>query len=216
MRPCIRIDGRNSVKDVGNDFDPSLTLRFVIAGTIAALFLLVDQVSKSLVRSQLMGHAAVDFIPGVLRLQFCANTGAAFSLGEGFGGAFALIAVLVTLTIVWYLARTPRIALLEAIGMGMVVGGAAGNAIDRVVHGFVTDFFATVFIDFPVFNVADIGITVGVVLAFIGFMFFSPASHVDATAELNRRDAERMSHRERKGDSRDSSYVRNDADKKDA
>ncbi len=50
----------------------------------------------------------------------------------------------------------------------MVAGGAIGNAIDRLVFGFVTDCIATTFIDFPVFNVADVGITVGVVLALIG------------------------------------------------
>ena len=73
--------------------------------------------------------------------------------------------------------------------MGMVVGGAIGNAVDRVVYGFVVDFIATEFIDFPVFNIADIGITCGVIIAFAGYLFFSPAAReVDATAELDARD----------------------------
>ena len=76
--------------------------------------------------------------------------------------------------------------------MAMVAGGAIGNAIDRLAFGFVTDFIATTFIDFPVFNVADIGITLGVVLALFGYMFLSPAAReVDATAELNARDEAR-------------------------
>ena len=74
----------------------------------------------------------------------------------------------------------------------LVVGGAIGNAIDRLAFGFVTDFIATTSIDFPVFNVAAVGITVGVVLALIGYMFLSPAAReVDATAELNARDEAR-------------------------
>ena len=74
--------------------------------------------------------------------------------------------------------------------MGMVVGGAIGNAIDRLVFGFVTDFFATRFIDFPVFNVADIGITCGVAIAFIGFMFFSLAAreHNDSNLQAGVED----------------------------
>ena len=62
----------------------------------------------------------------------------------------------------------------------------------------MTDFIATTFIDFPVFNVADIGITVGVALALFGYMFLSPAAReVDATAELNARDEARAKRKAR-------------------
>ena len=105
-------------------------------------------------------------------------------------GMPAWLAVIVAIAV--YLLRAPQLARLEVVGMAMVAGGAIGNAIDRLAFGFVTDFIATTFIDFPVFNVADIGITVGVVLALVGYMFLSPAAReVDATAELNARDEAR-------------------------
>lgn len=157
---------------------PSVVWRLLVSGVMALAFLVVDQVSKMIVRRAVMtGFFSVELIPGVLGLEFVANRGAAFGLGEGMGWVFVLLAVGVTAFVLVYLLRAPKISRLEVLGMGMVVGGAIGNAIDRLVFGFVTDFFATRFIDFPVFNVADIGITCGVAIAFIGFMFFSPAAH---------------------------------------
>lgn len=171
---------------------PSLTWRFGVLAAVAGAFILVDQLTKVLVRGSLaLNVPSAEILPGILRLLHVQNVGAAFSLGEGMGGAFVILAVIVVLASIWYLYKTPLVSKVETVGLAMVAGGAVGNAIDRLVFGYVTDFLACEFIDFPVFNVADIGITVGVVVAFFGFMFLSPANKVDATAELNRRDAER-------------------------
>ena len=169
---------------------PPLRWRLGVAGGVALVVLLVDQMTKLAVRA--VGDALhVTVIPGVIDFLFVRNIGAAFSMGEGHGVAFALLALAVIVAIAVYLLRAPQLARLEVVGMAMVAGGAIGNAIDRLAFGFVTDFIAT-FIDFPVFNVADIGITVGVVLALFGYMFLSPAAReVDATAELNARDEAR-------------------------
>ena len=168
---------------------PPLRWRLGVAGGVALAVLLVDQLTKLAVRA--VGDALhVTVIPGVIDFMFVRNIGAAFSMGEGHGIAFAVLALAVIIAIAVYLLRAPQLARLEVVGMAMV--GAIGNAIDRLTFGFVTDFIATTFIDFPVFNVADIGITVGVVLALIGYMFLSPAAReVDATAELNARDEAR-------------------------
>ncbi len=96
-----------------------------------------------------------------------------------------------------------QVSKLETLGLGLVAGGALGNAIDRLMLGYVVDFIATDFIDsdfidFPVFNVADIGICIGVFFAFVGFMFLSPAAKVDATAELNARDEAAVARREKR------------------
>lgn len=173
---------------------PPLRWRLGVAGGVALVVLLVDQLTKLAVRA--VGDALhalhVTVIPGVIDFIFVRNIGAAFSMGEGHGIAFAVLALAVIIAIAVYLVRASQLAHLEVVGMAMVAGGAIGNAIDRLVFGFVTDFIATTFIDFPVFNVADIGITVGVVLALIGYMFLSPAARdVDATAELNARDEAR-------------------------
>lgn len=152
-----------------------LRWRLGVAGGVALAVLLVDQLTKLAVRA--VGDALhVTVIPGVVDFMFVRNIGAAFSMGEGHGIAFAVLALAVIIAIAVYLVRAPQLAHLEVVGMAMVAGGAIGNAIDRLAFGFVTDFIATTFIDFPVFNVADIGITLGVVLALFGYMFLSPAA----------------------------------------
>ena len=177
---------------------PSLGWRLGVCGVIAITLVCLDQIVKVFVRYALMGGGLVTVIPGVLGFRFCANTGAAFSIGEGHGLLFVVLAVVVVGSIIWYLAKTPQVSRVEVVGLSLVMGGAVGNAIDRVLHGYVTDFIATLFINFPVFNIADIGITVGVALAFVGFMFLSPAVKVDATEELNRRDEARAARKSAK------------------
>ena len=137
----------------GADMTPSLRWRLGVAGGVALVVLLVDQLTKLAVRS--VGDALhMTVIPSVIDFLFVRNIGAAFSMGEGHGVAFAVLALAVIVAIAVYLLRAPQLARLEVVGMAMVAGGAIGNAIDRLVFGFVTDFIATTFIDFPVFNVA--------------------------------------------------------------
>lgn len=164
-------------------FAPSRAWRVAVALGLAVVFLALDQVTKVIARHAFMtGALPVTVIPGILEFDFVANTGVSFGLASGFGYAFVALAVVVVCAVAVYLWRAPALSRLEVIGLGMLAGGAIGNAYDRAVFGFVTDFIATVFIDFPVFNVADIGITVGVALALIGFMFLSPASKASEKA----------------------------------
>ena len=106
-------------------------------------------------------------VPHVMDLSLVYNTGAAFSMGEGKGLLFVLIAAVIAAgccVLAWRENGMPR-PLVAALGCVACVG--VGNAIDRIVAGRVTDFFATTFMDFAVFNVADIFITCGVVVAFV-------------------------------------------------
>ena len=134
---------------------------------MAAVAVILDQIGKAWVRSALpkTGDTA-PFIPGVLRLLHVENTGAAFSMGEGKGFFFVAIAVaifILALLAVW----KEELSVPFALALGAVAGGGIGNMIDRLVQGSVTDFFATQFMDFPVFNVADIFVTLGVICVLI-------------------------------------------------
>ncbi len=136
----------------------------------AAVAVILDQIVKAWVRSALpkTGDTA-PFIPGVLRLLHVENTGAAFSMGEGKGFFFVAIAVaifILALLAVW----KEELSVPFALALGAVAGGGIGNMIDRLVQGSVTDFFATQFMDFPVFNVADIFVTLGVICVLICLM----------------------------------------------
>ncbi len=141
--------------------------RITLFLAMAAVAVILDQIVKAWVRSALpkTGDTA-PFIPGVLRLLHVENTGAAFSMGEGKGFFFVAIAVaifILALLAVW----KEELSVTFALALGAVAGGGIGNMIDRLVQGSVTDFFATQFMDFPVFNVADIFVTLGVICVLI-------------------------------------------------
>lgn len=141
--------------------------RITLFLAMAAVAVILDQIVKAWVRSALpkTGDTA-PFIPGVLRLLHVENTGAAFSMGEGKGFFFVAIAVaifILALLAVW----KEELSVPFALALGAVAGGGIGNMIDRLVQGSVTDFFATLFMDFPVFNVADIFVTLGVICVLV-------------------------------------------------
>lgn len=122
---------------------------------------ILDQVVKHLVRANIPLGGSLPLLPHVLGLTYVRNTGAAFSLLEEHTWLLSLLSALVVCSIaaaLWKgLFRHP----LGVIPMVLVLAGGAGNLIDRVAFGFVTDMFQTLFMAFPVFNVADICITVG-------------------------------------------------------
>ncbi|HTP18654.1 MAG TPA: signal peptidase II [Solirubrobacteraceae bacterium] len=131
---------------------------FARAAAVAAVVVILDQVTKSLVRSNIALGDQDKFLPGVT-LVHDRNTGVAFSLFAG-GGALVLVFTLAALVLlIGYLARRPERPLLW-LPTGMLVGGAIGNLIDRIGRGGVTDFVKLP--HWPAFNVADISITLGV------------------------------------------------------
>ncbi len=133
---------------------------------LAACVVALDQVTKAWAREALAA-GPMPFIPGVLDLSLVMNTGAAFSIGSGSTWLFVVLAALICVACTLWVARDKRMGLPLACALGAVAGGGVGNLIDRVAAGQVTDFFATSFIDFPVFNVADIFVTCGVVLVLL-------------------------------------------------
>lgn len=146
---------------------PARVRRLALFALVAAAVVALDQLSKAAARSALVSGEPVTLVPGVMDLSLVYNTGAAFSLGEGGGPLFVLLAAAILvagLVVAWRRADVPLPLLLA---VAAVAGGGVGNAIDRVALGAVTDFFKTTFVDFAVFNVADIFVTCGVVLAVV-------------------------------------------------
>lgn len=138
----------------------SRTRAWVSALIVAALVVAADQVTKSLVEANITVGERVGVI-GPVELTNVGNTGIAFGMAGG-GGTLIVILALVTLAlIIGFFAREPsRPGLWLAIGL--LVGGAAGNLIDRIAHEAVTDFIKVAM--WPSFNVADVAITCGVIL----------------------------------------------------
>ncbi len=134
----------------------------------------LDQLSKFFVANNLTEMIAV--IPNVFYITYAKNTGVAFGMFQGNNTLFAIVMGVVILAIACYCYRVPSINTLDTISRGMVLGGAIGNLIDRIVRGYVVDFLYASFIDFPVFNIADSAISVGLLIHVLVFIFCTRSS----------------------------------------
>jgi signal peptidase II len=144
-----------------------LTL-FIVAGII----LIADQVTKRLVEQTLpLGTSTAPFaqLADIFQFTHTTNTGAAFGLFPNGGNLFALAAIIVSVVIVIYNFRLPAGHLLLRVALGLQLGGALGNLIDRARQGYVTDFFDVGPV--PIFNIADAAVVTGVaIMALIIFL----------------------------------------------
>jgi signal peptidase II len=137
---------------------------------LSAFVIAADQLTKAIVLGALEPYVPHAVIPGFLNWTLAFNTGAAFSFladQEGWQRwLFASLAVVVCIVLARWLAHTPRRDWHTALPLGLIIGGALGNLIDRVRAGHVTDFIQVYYRDwaFPSFNVADSAISVGAVL----------------------------------------------------
>lgn len=132
---------------------------------LAALVIGVDQVVKVIVSANLKDGHVVDVLGGLVRFDYTSNTGAAFGMFRAGGGVFAAIAIVVCAAILAYYRRIARSPLLVRLALGLILGGALGNLIDRIRLGYVIDFIDLRW--WPVFNLADSAIVLGVCLLLI-------------------------------------------------
>ncbi len=123
---------------------------------------LLDQGTKWLAKTQLDVAHPLPVIPNVFQLSLSFNTGAAFSLFKSQPALLAGFTSLLFLILLIYGLRKPYFFKGEVTAMGLILGGALGNLLDRLLLGRVTDFFDVVAIHYPVFNVADSLIFIGV------------------------------------------------------
>ena len=145
---------------------------------LSLVVIIIDQWTKWLAETKLTFHEPVPVIEPFLNWTLAYNYGAAFSFLADAGGwqkwFFSGLALVMSLFLIVYLIKAPRKATLLSFGLALVLGGAVGNLIDRLLHGHVIDFihvhYANVW-DYPIFNVADMGISVGVVLIVIDMLF---------------------------------------------
>lgn len=133
---------------------------------------ILDQTTK-MVAIKAVEHGTSVLIPGIMNLVHAENTGAAFSIGQGGGVLFIAIAMAVAIGTCMLVWRRSDLPMGLIVSIALVAGGGLGNMINRMLTGSVTDFLATAFIDFPVFNVADICITVGTILTLVGYLLWS-------------------------------------------
>jgi signal peptidase II len=144
---------------------------------LVLLIVVVDQVTKALIRQSLELHESTPIIPDVLAFTRVHNTGAAFGMFNSmeFAGktaALSIVASLALLGVAWYAASIPVTDRLARIGVACILAGAIGNLIDRTTAGYVLDFVDASWQGwhFWAFNVADAAISIGVVLMILDLM----------------------------------------------
>lgn len=147
------------------------------------LFVLLglDQLVKYWVRTELSGGREIVIIPSIIKFTYVKNTGAAFGILKGQVFPLAIVSVAALSILLWFYHRVPkskRFAPLKLI-IVFVTAGALGNLIDRIVYGFVTDFIYFELIDFPVFNIADMYLTVSVFFLILLSLFYYKEDEFD-------------------------------------
>lgn len=152
------------------------TLNKGLLGLIASVLLIfLDQITKAVAVTHLKNQAPYIIWNGVFELHYLENRGAAFGLMQNQRTLFLIATVLILIVIIYfYLKKIPnerRFVWLDAIAI-LFFAGAIGNFIDRLVQDYVIDFFYFVLIDFPIFNVADIYVTVAAFLLIFLCLFY--------------------------------------------
>lgn len=127
----------------------------------AAALVGVDQVIKAWASAALQPVGAMPFLPSVLELRFVLNDGMAFSMLSGKQTLLIAVTSAMLLGVLWHL-MLHKMTLLERISWILVLGGGVGNLVDRVLNGVVVDYINVLFMNFAVFNFADICVCVGV------------------------------------------------------
>lgn len=140
---------------------------------LVLLLIFIDQSTKIWAVSALKGTQGIDFIPNFLEFLYVENRGIAFGMLKGksmFIIPLTLVILLVCIYfVIFYFKRRKHLAV---TGLVMIISGAIGNLVDKLRLGYVVDFIHTTFIEFPVFNMADIFICVGAGLFALFILFF--------------------------------------------
>ena len=136
---------------------------------VIILGIVLDQIVKMAIVKNLILSEQKSVINGILSLTHLRNNGAAWSILEGQQWFFVLTTVIVLAVAIWFWLKNLS-KNWYAIGLTLIISGALGNFIDRVRQGYVVDMFQLDFINFPIFNVADILLSIGFVVLFIGIL----------------------------------------------
>lgn len=140
-----------------------------ISYPIIAFLFIVDQVTKFV-----FTDVYYNLIPNVLSVHYSENTGAAWSIFAGSVVFLATMSIVFLIVLIIFSHKFKEKSVFYSISYAFIIGGAFGNLFDRLVHGFVKDFFKTEFMNFPIFNFADSFLIFGVIMFSIFVLFIYP------------------------------------------
>ncbi len=147
---------------------------YILAIAVNIVLIAIDQLTKHLAVTRLKPLETVPLIKGVFSLTFVENRGAAFGILQGARWFFVILTLIVLAGLVYYYVKLPKTKVYGYVrgALVLICAGAIGNFIDRFFNGYVIDFLHATFIEFPVFNMADIYVVVGTALLFFLLLFF--------------------------------------------
>lgn len=146
-------------------------MTYIIAIAVSVLFLIADRVTKYLVESNMDLGESIPFIPKVLDFTFIHNEGGAWGILSGKTWLLVVFTAVVMAGCVYFLIKNGKKSPLLFWAICLILSGGVGNMIDRIFNdGKVIDFFRTLFIEYPIFNVADITVVIGTGLLILYFM----------------------------------------------
>ncbi len=133
------------------------------------IFFLIDISSKYIISKIVTLGNSIDIIKDFLRISYVKNTGAAFSILDGNTLLVTIIGIVIIIMIIWYLYKNKVNKMIDKIGYSLILGGSIGNLFDRVCYGYVRDFIDIQIgeYNYPIFNLADSFIVIGVILLLI-------------------------------------------------
>ena len=137
---------------------------------VTSILLIINQIYKLLINTKMTLHQEIVIIPKLLSIFYVENTGAAFSMLQDNTIFLTVINALFIIVLHMFIKKEKDLSKFSCLSLGLIMGGMFGNLLDRIIHHGVIDFIYISLIDFPVFNIADMGITIGVVLLIISFI----------------------------------------------
>ena len=140
-------------------------LYFILISLIIFLF---DQFTKHIINLHHKSLVNKDLI--LFSLDYVKNFGAAFNLFSGSRIFLSLVSLLITIILLYIILRENKISNIDLFSYSFILGGTVGNGFDRLIRGYVIDFINLNFINFPVFNIADISINIGVLIIIYSFI----------------------------------------------
>ncbi|MCL2703189.1 MAG: signal peptidase II [Defluviitaleaceae bacterium] len=149
-------------------------MSYIIGAVCCAVLVFADQFTKWLAVTRLQPIRFRPFIPGFIEFRYHTNAGAAFGIMQGGRWVFLAFTAVVLGAMVYFYIKLPknRLSGFTRALMAVIAAGALGNGIDRFRQGYVVDFLNFEFINFPVFNVADMYIVCGTILLSVLILFF--------------------------------------------
>ena len=140
-------------------------LYFILLSTLVVL---ADQFTKNIINGNYKSYINKDLV--IFSLDYVKNFGAAFNILSGSRIFLSLVSIIITMVLFYIILYKREIKTIDLYSYSFILGGTIGNGLDRIIRGYVIDFIKLNFIYFPVFNIADISINIGLILIIYSFI----------------------------------------------